>query len=146
MERTKGKKAIEILIKEEKKKKRITVQSAKAKGRNLQQLVCKMISDLTGFEWGGGSEDAPISSRSMGQSGTDIRMESQVLKKFPFSVECKWQESWSIPAWIEQAKTNQIKNTDWLLVCKRSGKKGTPQPPVIVMDMERFFELLKRLK
>lgn len=137
MERTKHNSKGKNII----KKKRISVQSAKAKGRNLQQMVCRWISDLTGFAWGGGSEDAPISSRPMGQSGTDIRMESQVLKAFPFSVECKWQESWSIPAWIEQAKENQIKGTDWLLICKRSRNK-----PIAIMDADRFFELLKLLK
>jgi hypothetical protein len=120
------------------KKQRITHQSAKSKGRTLQQWVCQRIADLTGFAWG---MDEPISSRPMGQCGTDVRMEAGVLKKFPFSVECKWQESWGVPGWIEQARTNQVKGTDWLLVCKRSRK-----PPVIVMDAARFFEIYAQLK
>jgi len=123
------------------KKKRITPQSAKAKGRHLQQWICKKVSELTGYEWGSSGEDKPIESRPMGQSGTDIRMESQVRKLFPFSVECKFQETWNIPGWIEQAKKNQTKETDWLLVCKRSQK-----PPVVIMDAMKFFTILEHLK
>lgn len=122
-------------------KRRIKVSSAKAKGRNLQQWVCKRISTLTGYEWGSSGDDKPIESRPMGQKGVDVRMESQVRKLFPFSVECKWQESWSVPAWIKQAIENMQKGTDWLLVIKRSRER-----PVVVMDAEAFFKLLEKLK
>lgn len=83
----------------------------------------------------------PIESRPMGQKGVDVRMESQVLKLFPFSVECKWQESWSVPAWIKQAIENMKKGTDWLLIIKRSRDR-----PVVVMDAEAFFRLLEKTK
>ena len=96
-----------------------------------------MISELTGFEWG---PDCPISSRGMGQSGTDVRLEKAVLKVFPFSVECKRQESWSIKAWIEQAKENQMPNTEWLLVCRSSH-----MDPVVVLDAKHFFEILRKM-
>lgn len=117
-------------------RKRISVQSAKAKGRELQKWVCKKIAEVTGGTWG---KDCEIESRPMGQSGTDVRMESQMLEKFPYSVECKWQEAWSIPAWIEQAKANQMKNTNWILFAKRSRIK-----PIVVMDAEHFFEIYER--
>jgi len=120
------------------KKKRISVQSAKAKGRHLQQYVCAKISEITGYEWGSSGDDKAIESRPMGQKGMDIRMESQVRELFPFSVECKFQESWAVHGWVEQAKDNQMKGTDWLLVCKRSRKK-----PVVIMDADRFFDLYK---
>jgi len=122
-------------------KKRISPQSAKSKGRRLQQWVCKKVSELTGYEWGSSGDDKPIESRPMGQSGTDVRMESQVRELFPFSVECKFQETWSIPAWIEQAKINQVKGTDWLLVVKRSRK-----PPVVVIEASKFFKILEQIK
>lgn len=125
-----------MIRKQPKKKKKIQVSSAKAKGRNLQQWVCEKISDLTGFEWG---QDKSIESRGMGQNGVDVRLEKAVLRKFPYSVECKFQESWNVHQWIEQAKQNQIKGTDWLLVCKRSRKN-----PVVIMDAEVFFKLLKK--
>ena len=121
------------------KKPRIKVSSAKAKGRNLQKWVCEQISKLTGIPWSSnGKEDAPISSRPMGQSGTDVRLESHVKKLFPFSVECKWCESWSVPSWIEQAKENQEKGTEWLLFCKRS-RHST----IVILDAEVFFKLLE---
>jgi hypothetical protein len=120
------------------KKKRIKVQSAKAKGRNLQKLIAEKISKLTGFECG---KDKPIESRPMGQSGTDVRLEQSVLKKFPYSVECKAQEKWSIHKWIEQAQENLLPNTDWLLVAKRSYQK-----PVVILDLDCFFKLLDKKK
>lgn len=121
----------------EKKKKRISVQSAKAKGRNLQNLVGKKIAELLGMPFG---KDELIASRPMGQAGTDIVLKGEAADSFPFSVECKCQESWSIHAWIEQARKNQEDGTDWLLVCKKSRKD-----PVVVMDMNTFFGLLESL-
>lgn len=120
-------------------KKKITPQSAKGKGRRLQQWVCKKISELTGYEWGSSGTDCPIESRPMGQSGADVRMESQVRKLFPFSVECKYQETWHIPAWIRQAKENKNKNDDWLLVVRKNR-----HDPIIIMDAKRFFEILNK--
>jgi intein/homing endonuclease len=54
---------------------------------------------------------------------------------------CKAQENWAIHQWIKQSKENQEEGTDWLLFAKRSR-----QNPVVVMDAERFFELLKKVK
>ena len=116
-------------------KKRITVSSAKAKGRRLQQLVAEKISKLTGIPFG---KDELIESREMGQSGVDIKLIGEAREKFPYSVECKAQETWSVHSWIEQAKTNVMPGTEWLLVCKKSGKQ-----PVAVIDLETFFRLLK---
>lgn len=117
-------------------KKRISTASAKAKGRSLQQWVCQKISELTGFPWG---KDCPIESRGMGQSGVDVRLELKVKRCFPFSVECKFQESWSVPAWIVQARENEVPHTDWLLIARRSRERA-----IIIMDAERFFALLKK--
>ena len=116
-------------------KKRITVSSAKAKGRRLQQLVAQKVSDLLGIPHG---KDELIQSREMGQSGTDVKLIGEAKERFKFSIECKAQESWSIHDWIDQAKGNKITGTDWLLVAKRSGSE-----PVAVMDLDTFFRLLK---
>jgi hypothetical protein len=116
-------------------KKRIKTSSAKAKGRNLQKWTCQKISELLGIPWG---KDELIASREMGQSGTDVRLVEEAQERFPFSVECKYQETWSVPSWIKQAKKNQKEGTDWLLIMRKNHKE-----PVVVMDGERFFEILK---
>lgn len=114
-------------------KKRITIQSGKAKGRRLQQWTANLISRVTGIPWG---KDELIASREMGQSGVDVRLIGAAKELFPFSVECKAQEKWSIPAWIKQAKENEMADTVWLLIAKRNNEK-----PVMVMDAEKFFML-----
>ena len=121
-----------------KKKKRIKTSSAKAKGRTLQQWACLKISDLLNIPWG---KDELISSREMGQAGTDVRLIGEAQKRFPFSVECKCQETWSFPSWIKQARSNQKKGTDWLLIVNKNY-----YAPVVTMDAAKFFELLERLE
>ena len=120
------------------KKRSITRASAKDKGRRLQQMVCQKVSELTGLPWG---KDEPISSRPMGQPGSDVRLDTVARELFPFSVECKWQEQWSVPEWIRQAETNERKDTDWLLVVKRSHSL-----PVCIIDLNTFFKILDHLK
>jgi len=115
-----------------------TVASRKAKSRRLQNWTAEQIAVLLECEWG---QDCTVAPREMGQSGTDVRLVGDAQIQFPYSVECKNQETWSIPAWIRQAKENQKENTDWLLVCKRNNEK-----PVIVMDADAFFRLLKENK
>lgn len=117
---------------------RITTASAKAKGRELQNWTCQKISDLLGIPWG---KDECIASREASQTGTDVRLVGLAQTRFPFSVECKWQETWSVPDWIRQARDNEKKGTDWLLVMKKSRMK-----PVVVMDADAFFRLLGELE
>ncbi len=112
-------------------------KSCKAKGRRLQQWTCKRISRLTGLEWG---KDEQIASRESGQPGTDVRLTGDAADAFPWSCECKYQERWNMPAFIEQARKNRLPGTDWLLVLKRNR-----QDPVVMMDAEVFFDLLARL-
>ena len=81
----------------------ISISSRKGKGRQLQQSVAKRISDLIELPWG---KDEQIASREMAQSGTDIRLIGEAKELFPWSVECKRQESWGVHEWIKQAKMN----------------------------------------
>jgi hypothetical protein len=118
------------------KKKRIKISSSKAKGRKLQQWTAKQISKITGLPCG---KDEVIESREMGQTGTDIKLYGLAKEKFPFSVECKCQETWSVPAWIKQAKENKIKGTDWLLVFKKNFHEE-----IVVMDASVFFDLYEQ--
>jgi len=121
--------------KKRKKKKSITIASRKSKARKLQKWTAEEISKVTGFDWG---KDCPIEPRPMGQSGVDIRLEKSVLEVFPYSVECKAQENWSVHQWVKQARINKMDGTDWLIVARRSRRKE-----VVIMDAEAFFKLFK---
>ena len=110
--------------------------SAKDKGRRLQKWVGEQISKLTGLPFG---HDCPIESRGMGQNGVDVRLDREALKLFPYSVECKNCETWSVPAWIKQAKENLIPGTNWLLFIKRNHHEE-----IVVLDARLFFKLLSK--
>lgn len=111
----------------------ISIASRKAKGRNLQKYVTRRISEITGIPYG---KDERIASREMGQSGTDVRLIGKAKKLFPFSIECKYQETWSVPAWIKQAKENWKRGTDWLLFMRKNR-----HPEIVCMDAEAFFKI-----
>ena len=119
------------------KKKKISVQAAKSKGRRLQQWVASILSKITGIPWGA---DELISSRAGGQAGTDVLLIGKAAALIPFDIECKYQETFSIPAWIKQAKDNTKDGRTWLLVCKKNFTD-----PIVVIDAVKFFELFDRL-
>ncbi len=112
--------------------------SAKEKGKRLQKWMASRISKLTGMECG---PDCPIESRQMGQNGPDIRLDQEARRRFPFTVECKNQETWSIPAFIDQAKANAYPGTDWLLIVSKNRHR-----PVAIVDAEVFLKLLEKRK
>jgi len=111
--------------------------SAKDKGRRLQKWIAEKIAELTGMECG---KDCPIESRPMGQTGPDIRMDPEARKAFPFTIECKNTESWSLPSAIKQCKANLYPNTQWMVVLGKNRHK-----PVVVLDAETFFCLLEQI-
>ena len=119
-------------------KKRITVSSAKGKGRRLQHWTAKKISELLDMPWG---YDEVISPREMGQAGTDIRLVADAKELFPWSIEAKNTETWSVPAFIKQAKDNQLPGTDWLVVMTKNHHEN-----IVVLDAEVFFDILRLMR
>ena len=115
----------------------IAVSSRKAKGRNFQKQVAERISDLLDIPYG---KDELIASREMSQAGTDIRLIGRAKELFKYSCECKNQETWSLPKWIKQAKSNKEKGTDWLLFVKKNRHE-----PIVVMDMDTFFKMKSKI-
>lgn len=113
----------------------ISIAARKAKGRRLQQFVAKRLADITGIPYG---KDCDIESREMGQSGTDVKIRGYAKDVLPFSIECKNCETWNVMKDLNQAQTNQLKDTDWLLFYKKNNVK-----PVVMMDAELFFFMLK---
>ena len=122
-------------------KKRITISSAKAKGRNLQYWICEKISKLINIPFDQQDDSCLIHSREMGQHGKDIilRGEAQIL--FPYSVESKASESLNLMETIEQSESNQDKNTDWMIVHKRKALAE----PIVILSWRGFEKTFNHL-
>ena len=75
-------------------------QSAKAKGRRLQQWVRNLLIEKLEVH----PED--VESRSMGAGGEDLIMARAAREKFPYSIECKNQEKVNIWESYSQAVEN----------------------------------------
>lgn len=76
-------------------------QSAKAKGRRLQQEVCETLVENSK----GVLEPDDVRSTSMGAPGEDILMSPLARKLYPFTIECKNVEKLNIWQAIDQAKS-----------------------------------------
>ena len=106
-------------------------QSAKAKGRKLQQWTRDRLVESLNIH----PED--IKSTSMGAGGEDVIMARAARQKFPYSIECKNQEKINIWSAYEQAAQNSGDYTP-LVVLKRNRSK-----PLILIDAETFIDLHK---
>ena len=107
-------------------------QSAKAKGRKLQQQVRQKLIDELGIH----PED--LDSRPMGSQGEDIMMSNAARALFPFSTECKNQEKLNVFSAYDQAEENCPDHSDPVLIFKRN---RTP-----IFAMIKFDCLLKMQK
>ena len=107
-------------------------QSKKAKGRRLQQWVRDLLIEKLEVH----PED--IESRSMGAGGEDLIMARAAREKFPYSIECKNQESLNIWKSYEQAQQNSG-NYEPIVVIKRNNVK-----PLVLVDADYFIELHKK--
>ena len=103
-------------------------QSAKAKGRKLQQWVRDKLIEHREVH----PED--IESRSMGAGGEDLIMARDARQKFPFSIECKNQEKLNVYDAYAQAEAN-AGDHEPILFMKRKYKK-----PLVVIDAEFFIK------
>jgi hypothetical protein len=107
-------------------------QSAKAKGRKLQQMVRDLI--LEAFP---SLEPDDVRSTSMGAGGEDLQLSPAARRLFPYSVEAKNCERLNVWGAYEQAEANSG-NHEPLLIMKKNRKK-----PLVVLDLEAFINLLK---
>ena len=103
--------------------------SAKAKGRRLQQWFRDLLIEKLDVH----PED--IESRSMGAGGEDLIMARAAREKFPYSIECKNQESVNLWKSYEQAQENS-KDYEPVVVLKRNNSK-----PLVLVDAEYFVKL-----
>ena len=108
-------------------------QSAKAKGRRLQQWVRDQLIEQLEVH----PED--IESRSMGAGGEDLIMARAAREKFPHSIECKNVEKLNVWDAYEQASAN-CGDYEPLVVMKKNGKK-----PLVVVDAEYFIRMYRQM-
>ena len=106
-------------------------RSAKNKGKRLQNKVRDII--LEKFDK---LEPDDVRSITMGDSGEDILLSPAARRLFPFSVECKNQESLNIWSSLEQAEGNSGKHTP-LVIFKRNRSKI-----YAVLEFEELLQLL----
>lgn len=104
-------------------------QSAKAKGRRLQQWFRDLLIEKLDIH----PED--IESRSMGAGGEDLIMARAARQRFPYSIECKNQESVNLWKSYEQAQENS-KDYEPVVILKRNNTK-----PLVLVDAEYFVKL-----
>jgi hypothetical protein len=104
-------------------------QSAKAKGRKLQQWFTQKLVDILELD----KDD--MESRPMGSQGEDIIMGKQSREVFPYSIECKNQEAVNVWKAYAQAEEN-CKGYEPLVVIKRNRSK-----PLVLVDAEHFVKL-----
>ena len=104
-------------------------QSAKAKGRRLQQWFRDLLIEKLDIH----PED--IESRSMGAGGEDLIMARAARQRFPYSIECKNQESINVWKSYEQAQENS-KDYEPVVVLKLNNTK-----PLVLVDAEYFVKL-----
>ena len=111
-----------------------TPASRKAKGRRLQQAVRQDLIDRLGIDPG------DILSTAMGQSGCDLYLSPAARARFPFAVECKHQETISLPAWWQQCTANAEKEglTPLLLI------KRNREEPLAVLRWSDLLALLQQ--
>ena len=107
-------------------------QSAKAKGRKLQQWVRDQLIEQLDVH----PED--IESRSMGAGGEDLIMARAAREKFPMSIECKNQEKVNVWEAYKQAEDNSGKYEP-VVIIKRNKSR-----PLVVVDAEYFVSLFDK--
>jgi hypothetical protein len=110
------------------------VQSAKSKGRRLQQWVRDKI-----LEYFPELTENDVRSTSMGASGEDVLLSQAAIDLFPYAVECKNVEKLNIWSALEQAEANRCDKTP-LLVFKRNRSKT-----YIAVEAEHFMILTKQI-
>jgi hypothetical protein len=113
-------------------------QSAKAKGRRLQQWVR---DTLLAFCPALTPDD--IRSTSMGAAGEDILLSPAARQVYPFSIEAKCQESLNVWAALEQAENNvPARGFEFctpIVVFKRNHSKT-----YVALEFEQFLRLTRK--
>ena len=106
--------------------------SAKAKGRNFQNKVRKMIMDHLDIN------EHDIKTAVMCESGMDIKLSSAGREKFPYAVECKKVEKINIWKCFEQSCENSEDLTPLLIFSKNNSKV------LVCFEFKDLLDLLRK--
>ena len=109
------------------------IQSAKAKGRRLQQQIVNDLLDV--FEHLTADD---IRSTSMGVNGEDVQMSLAARQCIPYSFEAKNQERLNIWSCIEQARSNTPCGVTPVVVFKKNN-----EPPQVTIPWSIFLQLMQ---
>jgi len=110
------------------------IKSAKAKGRNLQNLVRDKLRSIF---VGKVLEEDDIKSQTMGMGGEDIVLSPSAKKVIPYSFECKNTERLNLWKSLEQCESN-CEDREPVLVIKRNRSD--------VYAVVKFDNFLKSIK
>jgi len=110
--------------------------SAKAKGRRLQQEVCRLLREL-GKPYGLVDDD--ITSRGMGQSGTDAVLSPAARRVFNLAIECKNVQKLNVvTVFLEHFEKYKQDTSLKLLVHSRNHTE-----PMVTLRLSDFMEIFK---
>ena len=114
------------------------VKSAKAKGRNLQNLVRDKLRSIFVDLWTKMPrlEYDDIKSQTMGMGGEDIVLSPVAKKLIPYSFECKNTERLNLWKSLEQADSNSEDRMP-ILVIKRNRSKV-----YAVIEFDNFLNMI----
>lgn len=111
---------------------KISPQSAKAKGRKLQQYCRdKIIESLKEYN----VEPGDVKSTSMGAGGVDVQLSPFAKQFLPIAVECKSHKSMAIYKLYEQAEDYKHEGEPVLFI------KANHKRPLAVIDLDYYFKL-----
>lgn len=116
----------------------ISTQSAKAKGRRLQNYIRDLL--LQRFSWLG---EGDVESCSMGSSGVDIIMSPLARKTFPISIEAKKTKKTPSRAELEQSRANAYGTTVPAVVWTPHG--SGMQKSMIIFDLNDFIDWYEQI-
>ena len=109
-------------------------QSAKAKGRKLQQWARDQI--LQRFPT---LSIDDVRSTSMGAGGEDVQLSTAARELVSYTIECKNRKAIAVYKDYEQAKTHGL--IEPLVILKQNLSK-----PLALVDAEHFFDLVVKIE
>ena len=107
-------------------------QSAKSKGRRLQQLVVSHI-----LKHSKGLTEDDVVSRPMGSPGSDVMLSQEALKQWPFDIECKNLKD-GFTKIYNALEQSEVRGRVPLGVFKQNRKQ-----PFVAMYLEDFMDILE---